>query len=82
MVGRFGLYKDSQGTFRFRHWAGNGEIIVVGEASESKSEALNGVDSVRRNARRCRTRPAPAVLGSNTVPGVRHSCSCCRIEEV
>jgi uncharacterized protein YegP (UPF0339 family) len=30
--------------------AGNGEIIAVSEAYESKAGALNGIDSVRRNA--------------------------------
>jgi len=30
--------------------AGNGEIIAVGEAYESKSAAMRGIDSVRRNA--------------------------------
>lgn len=50
MAGKFELYKDAQGKFRFRLKAGNGEIIAVGEAYESKSSALNGIDSVRRNA--------------------------------
>jgi uncharacterized protein YegP (UPF0339 family) len=50
MAGKFELYKDGQGKFRFRLKAGNGEIIAVGEAYESKSSALNGIDSVRRNA--------------------------------
>jgi uncharacterized protein YegP (UPF0339 family) len=35
---------------RFRLKAGNGEIIGVGEAYESKAAALNGIDSVKRNA--------------------------------
>jgi uncharacterized protein YegP (UPF0339 family) len=34
----------------FRLKAGNGEIIAVGEAYESKASALGGIDSVRRNA--------------------------------
>ncbi|HZN77103.1 MAG TPA: YegP family protein [Micromonosporaceae bacterium] len=50
MAGKFELYKDKQGKFRFRLKAGNGEIIAVGEAYESKASALNGIDSVRRNA--------------------------------
>ena len=29
---------------------GNGEIIAVGEAYESKAVAKNGVDSVKKNA--------------------------------
>lgn len=50
MAGKFELYKDAQGTYRFRLKAGNGEIIAVGEAYESKAAAMNGIDSVRRNA--------------------------------
>jgi uncharacterized protein YegP (UPF0339 family) len=50
MAGKFELYTDAQGKYRFRLKAGNGEIIAVGEAYESKAGALNGIDSVRRNA--------------------------------
>jgi uncharacterized protein YegP (UPF0339 family) len=50
MAGKFELYKDAAGKFRFRLKAGNGEIIAVGEAYESKSAAQNGIDSVKRNA--------------------------------
>jgi uncharacterized protein len=50
MAGRFELYKDAQGKYRFRLKAGNGEIIAVGEAYESRAGALGGIDSVRRNA--------------------------------
>jgi hypothetical protein len=50
MAGKFELYKDSQGNYRFRLKAGNGEVIAVGEAYESKSGALSGIDSVRRTA--------------------------------
>jgi hypothetical protein len=50
MPGKFELYKDAGDKFRFRLKAGNGEIIAVGEAYESKAAALNGIDSVRRNA--------------------------------
>ena len=50
MAGKFKLYKDKQGQYRFRLKSGNGQIIAVGEAYESKSSALNGIDSIRRNA--------------------------------
>jgi uncharacterized protein YegP (UPF0339 family) len=48
--GKFELYKDKQDKYRFRLKAGNGEIIAVGGAYESKAAALGGIDSVRRNA--------------------------------
>jgi len=38
------------GKFRFRLKVGNGEIIAVGEAYESKASAKNGVESVQKNA--------------------------------
>jgi uncharacterized protein YegP (UPF0339 family) len=50
MAGKFEIYKDKGGKFRFRLKAGNGEIIAVGEAYESKASAKNGVDSVQKNA--------------------------------
>jgi uncharacterized protein len=50
MSGKFEIYKDKGDKFRFRLKAGNGEIIAVGEAYESKASAKNGVESVQKNA--------------------------------
>jgi hypothetical protein len=50
VAGKFELYKDKGGKFRFRLKAGNGEIIAVGEAYETKAAAKNGVESVKKNA--------------------------------
>ncbi len=50
MAGKFELYQDAQGKYRFRLKASNGEIIATGEAYESKASALGGIDSVRRHA--------------------------------
>ena len=50
MAGKFELYTDAKGKFRFRLKAGNGEIIAVGEAYESKTAAMNGIESIRRHA--------------------------------
>lgn len=50
MAGKFELYEDRAGKYRFRLKAGNGETIADSEAYESKASALNGIDSVRRNA--------------------------------
>ena len=50
MAGKFELYTDKSGEYRFRLKAGNGEVIAVSEGYSSKSAALNGIDSVRRNA--------------------------------
>ncbi|AWG64779.1 hypothetical protein DE4585_03390 [Mycobacteroides salmoniphilum] len=50
MAGKFELYTDAKGKFRFRLKAGNGEIIAVGEAYESKVSAKNGIESIKKNA--------------------------------
>jgi uncharacterized protein len=50
MAGKFELYQDAQGKYRFRLKASNGEIIAVGEAYESKASTLGGIDSVRHAA--------------------------------
>ncbi|MGH3737560.1 MAG: YegP family protein [Micromonosporaceae bacterium] len=50
MAGKFELYTDKAGKYRFRLKASNGQVIAVGEAYESKASALNGIDSVKRNA--------------------------------
>lgn len=50
MAGKFELYTDAGGKFRFRLKAGNGQIIAVGEAYESKEAARKGIESIRTNA--------------------------------
>lgn len=59
MAGKFELYKDKSGGFRFRLKASNGQVIATGESYESKAAALNGIESVRKNA-------AGAVLDDQT----------------
>ena len=50
MAGKFELYKDARGEFRFRLKAGNGEIIATSEGYSSKSACLIGIESVKKNA--------------------------------
>lgn len=50
MPGKFELYKDKAGEFRFRLKAGNGEIILASEGYKQKASAKNGIESVRKNA--------------------------------
>ncbi|WP_420006518.1 YegP family protein [Arenibacterium sp. LLYu02] len=50
MAGKFELYEDKAGEYRFRLKAGNGEIILVGEGYKQKASAENGIASVRTNA--------------------------------
>lgn len=50
MAGKFELYTDAGGKFRFRLKAANGQVIAASQAYESKKSALNGIESVRKNA--------------------------------
>ena len=50
MSGKFEVYKDKAGKYRFRLKASNGEIVATGEAYESKASALNGCEAVQRAA--------------------------------
>jgi uncharacterized protein YegP (UPF0339 family) len=50
MAGKFEVYTDAAGKFRFRLKASNGQIIAVGEAYNTKASALKGIESVQKNA--------------------------------
>ncbi|TQL67783.1 hypothetical protein FB381_1666 [Nocardioides albertanoniae] len=50
MAGKFEVYEDKAGKFRWRLKAGNGEIVASGEAYESKRAAIKGTESVQRAA--------------------------------
>ena len=50
MAGKFVLKKGSSGKFHFNLHASNGQVIATSEAYESKSAALNGIESVQKNA--------------------------------
>lgn len=47
---KFQLYQDRAGKFRFRLKARNGKIVGISEAYSGKFGALNGIDSVKKNA--------------------------------
>lgn len=59
MSGKFEMYEDKAGKYRYRLKAGNGEIIAVGEAYNSKSACEKGIESVRRNAPSAEVREVP-----------------------
>ena len=50
MAGKFELYQDKAGEYRFRLKAGNGENILASEGYKAKASALNGIESVKKNA--------------------------------
>jgi len=47
---RFEIYRDANGQFRFRLLASNSEVLVVGEAYESKAGALSAINVLRGTA--------------------------------
>ena len=50
MAGKFELYQDKKGEYRFRLKAGNGQTIATGEGYTTKKACLNGIESIRKNA--------------------------------
>ena len=48
---KFEMYTDKKGEFRFRLKATNGQIIAVSEGYTTMANCLNGVDSVKKNAK-------------------------------
>lgn len=49
-MGKFEVYKDKRGEFRFRLKAGNGQTILASEGYSAKAGCNNGIESVRKNA--------------------------------
>lgn len=49
MAGKFEIYKDRTGGYRFRLKAGNGENLLASEGYTSKKNAKNGIASVQKN---------------------------------
>ena len=50
MAGKFEVYNDKKGEFRFRLKAGNGQVIAIGEGYTTKKACMNGIESIRKNA--------------------------------
>jgi uncharacterized protein YegP (UPF0339 family) len=50
MAGKFEVYKDKAGKFRWRLLAANGENVASGEAYETKAAAIKGTEAVQRAA--------------------------------
>jgi uncharacterized protein YegP (UPF0339 family) len=50
MAGKFVLKQAKNGKFHFNLVAGNGQVIASSEMYESKRAALNGIESVKKNA--------------------------------
>ena len=50
MAGKFQLKKAVNGDFHFNLLASNGQIILQSEMYKAKPSALNGIESVKKNA--------------------------------
>lgn len=50
MAGKFEIKAGKTGKFRFNLKASNGQVILTSEAYESRSAAVKGVTSVKKNA--------------------------------
>ena len=50
MAGKFQVYTDKSGEFRFRLVATNGQTIAVSEGYKTKPSAMDGIKSVVANA--------------------------------
>ena len=51
MAGKFVVKKAKNGQFMFNLKASNGEIILTSEMYKAKSSAMNGIKSVKANAK-------------------------------
>lgn len=49
MAGKYEIYKDKAGEYRFRLKAGNGEAILASEGYKAKGGCENGIASVQKN---------------------------------
>lgn len=50
MAGKFEVYTDKKGEFRFRLKASNGQTVLVGEGYKAKKSCDDGIASVQKNA--------------------------------
>lgn len=50
MAGKFELWTDKGGDWRFNLKASNGQVIATSQGYASKASAMNGIDSVKSNA--------------------------------
>ncbi len=50
MAGKFEIYKDKAGEYRFRLKSSNGQNILASEGYKAKASCQQGIDSVKKNA--------------------------------
>lgn len=50
MAGKFEIYQDKSGGYRFNLLASNGQVVASGESYETRAGAVEGTQSVQRAA--------------------------------
>ena len=50
MAGKFELYTDAAGKYRFRLKASNGQVIATSQGYTTKRSAVEGIESVKKHA--------------------------------
>lgn len=50
MAGKFELWVDKGGDWRFNLKASNGQVIATSQGYASRASAVNGIESVKTNA--------------------------------
>ncbi|AXI79606.1 YegP family protein [Peterkaempfera bronchialis] len=50
MAGKFEIYTDDSGSHRFRLKASNGQVLIVGDAYDTRDQCLKGIEAVRKLA--------------------------------
>ena len=60
MAGKFEVYQDRRGAWRWRLKASNGQVVAVGEDYETRPAVLRGIEAVRRAAGAAVDEPAAA----------------------
>jgi uncharacterized protein YegP (UPF0339 family) len=50
MAAKFVLTKNANGKFHFSLLASNGRVVVTSELYNTKAAAMNGIESIRKNA--------------------------------
>ena len=68
MAGTFEIYKDKAGEFRFRLKATNGQVIATGEGYKTKASAIEGIESVQKNAPGAKIEDLSEVSSANVPP--------------
>lgn len=50
MAGKFEVYRDKAGAYRWRLKAGNGQVVASGQGYDTKAAAIKGTEAVQRAA--------------------------------